>query len=438
MDVFQKVGILILLCTLLPFQGMAKTSWNITTDVSFEGVYWTKTYGEDTNITLNRLAVIPTLTGKISNSSRLYFKPQLLWDPQNRSQEERVFLDVGEAYFRYRGEALTVQAGSNVMNWGVTDGYNPMDIVNAHQYYDPLRSVKLGTLSLILSHNTEKSEQELIYIPKSRSSLLPGTHSRWLPRRVYVPRTIDNNVVLLLPDNLNYTYSERETLNNALDHNVGLRLQWHLSNIDLGLIGFDGLSPFPVVQPTVTGNIIEISPKIVIQTDPDVILGSKNYRQRLCGFSWVSSQWDFLFKYATVYSQSLGDDPILPGRMHENVLGLEKNFNIASEGLLVAILQYSYIKSEKENDSNVSVTEIFRRAWMAGGRFSWGDHWTFTALALYDSLRYSNFQQYILARRLQDTWTLQASAELFTGRDDTPLGLYNDNDNYRISLSRSF
>ncbi|WP_413290730.1 hypothetical protein [Bdellovibrio sp. HCB337] len=438
MGFHRSMHFLILALLLLPLQGFAESSWSLTTDLKLEGVYWTKHYGEDTNITLNRLAVIPTLTGKLTESSRLYFKPNFLWDPQNRSDEERAFFDVGEAYYRLRGESWSFQAGSNVFNWGITDGYNPMDIVNTHQYYDPLRSVKLGVLSLILSHSSEKAEQELIYIPKNRGSILPGINSRWLPRRVYVPRTVDNNVVLLLPDDLRYTYTERKTINDALDDNVGLRMQWHFGAVDLGIIGFDGASSFPIVQPSVTGTVIEISPKIVLQTDPDVVLNSRNYRQQVGGLSWVSSQWNFLFKYATVYSQSIGDDPLLPGWTHENIVGLEKNFNIGSEGLLVAILQYAYIKSEKENDSNISVTEIFRRAWMAGGRFSWGDNWTVTALGLYDSLRYSNFQQYSVGRRFFDAWTLQVSAELISGKDITPLGLYNDNDNYRLSLSRSF
>lgn len=388
------------LCTALSPEALAKSEWSLTTDAKIESVLWPAPYGEDTNNTLNRLALIPTLTGKFGSTYRLFVKPNFQWDPENKSTEERVFFDMGETYFKIRGESTSLQIGSSLVNWGVTDGYNPMDIVNPRQYYDPLRSVKLGAASLLLSHNTEKSEQELIYIPKNRASILPGTHSRWLPRQIYIPRSIDNNVVLLLPEDLRYTYESRQTLNNALDNNVGLRLQWHLGAVDLSFTGFDGAATFPIIQPEVTGTVIAISPLIILQTDPDVKLHLKTYRQRVGGFSWVSSQWNFLFKYATNYSQSLGDDPLLPGWTHENILGLEKNFNLGKEGLLVAILQYSYINTEKENDSNLSVTEIFRRSWIAGGRFSWGDNWTFTALGLYDSIRFSNFQQYALARRL--------------------------------------
>jgi len=416
----------------------AKSNWSLTTDAKIESVYWSKDYGVDTNNTLNRLALIPTLTGKYGETYRFYFKPYFQWDPQNKSTEEQVFADAGEAYFKLRGENSSVQIGSNILNWGVTDGYNPMDIVNMRQYYDPLHGVKLGAPSLLFSHNTEKSEQELIYIPKTRGSILPGTESRWLPRQIYIPRSVDNNIVLLLPEDIRYSYEREEVLNGALDNNVGLRLQWHLGPVDLSFTGFEGASLFPIVQPIVTGNVIQISPIIIIQADSPILLRQKYYRQRAGGFSWVSSQWGFLLKYATNYSQSLGDDPLLPGWTHESIAGLEKNFNIGKEGLLTAILQYSFINTQIDNDSNLSVTEIFRRSWMAGGRFSWGDNWTITALGLYDAVRYSNFQQYAIARRLFDVWTLQASAELISGHAYTPLGVYNDNDNYRLSLSRSF
>lgn len=432
-----RLGILTIIC-LLPFLAHAKDGWSLTTDAKIESVYWPQTYGEDTNNTLNRLSLIPALSGKYGNAYRFFFKPTFQWDPQNKSNEEKAFADVGEAYFKLRGETTSVQVGSNILNWGVTDGYNPMDIVNMRQYYDPLRSVKLGMGSVLFSHSSEKADQELIYIPKNRESTLPGTNSRWLPRKVYIPRTVDNNVALILPEDLRYTYDSRVELNHATDNNVGLRLQWHLGAVDLSFTGYDGINQFPIVQPEVTGNVIQVSPIIIIQTDPDVKLHLKYYRQRAGGFSWVSNQLNFLLKYATNYSQSYGDDPLLPGWTHESIVGLEKNFNIGSEGLLVALVQYSFIDTEKENDSNVSVTEIFRRSWMAGGRFSWGDNWTVTVLGLYDTLRSSNFQQYAVARRLFDVWTLQASAEIINGNPTTPLGVYNENDNYRLSLSRSW
>lgn len=413
-------------------------TWNLTTDAKFESLLWPQSYGSGTNDQLQRLELTPTLTAKFTEALRFYAQPTLMWTPQSKSREERVFLEAGEFYFRYRGESFDVQMGNQILNWGVTDGYNPLDVVNARQYYDPTRPVKLAALGVSFSHSSETSEQEFIYIPKNRETLLPGPQSRWLPREVYLPETPGDPLVLLLPETVRYHYESRQSLDRALDHNVGLRLQWHLGFVDLGLTAFEGVAGVPLIQPLITGTVVQISPTIVLQVDPDVTLRTKNYRHRVAGFSWVSSQADFLLKYATKYSQSLGEDPLLPGWTHESVGAIEKNFSFGSEGLLIAVLQYSFINGENLRESNLSVNNIFRRAWMVGGHFTWGDLWTATAFGLYDSHHHSHLLQYTLARRLWDVWTLQGSAEFIAGAPETALGIYRANDNYRLSLKRSF
>jgi len=413
--------------------------WGFTTDAKFETLDWPKSYGEDTNNTLNRLELVPTLTGKYEENYRLFFKPEIFLDPQNNSASERTYLDIGEAYVKYKDDNITIQVGSNILNWGVTDGYNPLDVVNMHQYFDPLHSRKLGAPSIILSKAYEHSDIELTYIPQNRSSQLPGVHSRWLPREVFIPESAaTDGVVLLLPGNLNYSYAPRETLNYALDNNAALRWQWHLTNIDLAVYAYNGAASFPLVEPEVTGNILQVSPKTIVQVDPDVILHTKNYRLQQSGFSWVSSQWDFLFKFATSYSQSIGNDDLLPGWTHESILGVEKTMSFLSSGTLTAIFQHSVVETQVQTPSNLSVMEIFRNAWMLGGHGTWGDLWSSNAFILYDDNHYSRFIEISLARKFVDIWTLQLTADLIAGPSDTALGIYHDNSSYSLDLSRSF
>jgi hypothetical protein len=416
----------------------AESPWDLGADLRFETVAWPQAYGENTNSSLNRLQLIPTLTGKPSVLLRFYFKPELFWDPQNNSPEERLFLNLGEAYVRLQGETTSLQLGSNIVNWGVTDGYNPLDVVNSRQYFDPLHSKKLGAVGAILSHATEASDQALIFIPENQASMLPGTESRWLPRQVFIPWSPDANEILILPDTLRYHYRSPEVLDRALSNNVAARLQWHWSGIDVGVIGYEGVASFPILQPEITGTIEQVSPRVIIRTDPDVILRVKQYRTRVVGYSWVSSQSNFLLKYASSYSVSLGTDPLLPGWEHRNIVALERNFQPRETIAITAVLQYAFVNSERSNDSNLSVNEIFRRAWMAGFRWSFGDAWTATALGLYDTVHFSHFQDLSIARRFYDIWTLQANAVLISGAPDTPLGVYDHNDTYTLSLSRSF
>lgn len=414
------------------------SAWDFGADIRAEHAVWPQFYGEGTDSTLNRYEILPSAVWKPSDSWRFVLKPQFYWDPENNSPEERQSFLLNEAYVRVKGESTSLQVGSNIVNWGVTDGYNPLDVVNSHQYFDPLHSRKLGAVGVILSHASESAEQEFIYIPDNATAILPGTESRWLPRQVFIPWSPESKEVLILPDNLRFHYSTSQTLNDATNNNIATRLQWHFGAIDFGVIGYDGVAGFPIVQPEITGTIEQISPRIIIRTDPDVGLRLKNYRTRVAGYSWVSSQWNFLLKYASSYSVSLGDDPLLPGWEHRNVIALERNFQPTETIALTAVAQYSFVNSERSSDSNLSVNEIFRRAWMAGFRCTIGDAWTATALGLYDTAHYSHFQDLSLARRFFDAWTAQLNATFIAGAPDTPLGVYDRNDQYSLSVSRSF
>ena len=331
-----------------------------------------------------------------------------------------------------------MQLGYSTFSWGVTDGYNPLDIVNSKQYYDPLHGRKLGAPSLTLSQSLSWFDWDFTYIPQNRGATLPGTESRWLPREVYVPLDPANDLVLLLPTELHYHYNSRQNLDHALDNNLALRIQKNFSTIDVALYGYSGVASFPLVQPIVTGTVVAVSPKQIIQVDPDVYLNTMNYPTQMGGLTFVSSQWDFLFKYATSYSQSIGDNVLLPGWTHENIVALEKTFQLGSSGMLIGVLQYSFLNAEKRNDSNLSLLEIFRNAWMIGGKVSWKEVWNFSLSTLYDVNHETHYEELIIGRRFADRWTLSAGATWISGDLADPLGVYNKNDNYNLSLSASF
>lgn len=412
--------------------------WSLHVESKIESTLYPEDFGANTNKYLNRLELLPIFDLKFNDDWKLFLKPTFVANPDNNSPEERTFFDPTEAFLRYKGESLTVQVGNNVYSWGVTDGYNPLDVINAKQFFDPLHSKKQGSPSVSLIQSWDTWDAQAVYIPWNPGATLPGTESRWLPREIFVPETFNNDQVLLLPPSLNYKYGSNENLHEARRNNYALRISRQGEHFDLSLSGYEGLAAFPLIQPQVTGTVVSVSPKTVIQVDPDVKLNTKNYKIRQGGFSLVNHTWDVLFKYATSYTQSLGEDKNLPGWNHENVLALEKTFNLGESGVLIAVLQHSFIFSEKENESNLSVTEIFRKAWMLGGKLSWREVWSFSFLGLYDQQRYSTYQEYSLGRRFLDTWSLTASANFIAGNSDTPLGVYNKNDSYSLALSRSF
>lgn len=412
--------------------------WSLHLNTEMNSTYFPEEYGVNTSQSIFNLELNPIFKWKYVDSWRITLSPTLISSMNNKSEEERTFVDAGEAFIRYQKETYSIQIGSNIFSWGITDGYNPLDNINSKQYFNPLKSKKLGALSVVFSQNIDQWDYDLILIPKNRGATLPGTNSRWLPREVFIPQTSDNHLVLKLPPTLSYSYDSTENLDNALDNNFAARIQRRGSAIDFGISLFEGVASFPLIQPQVTGAVIEVSPKTVIQVDPDIRLKPKNYRIRQGGLTFTSQQWDFLFKYATAYTQRIGENTNIPGWTHENVLGLEKNFTLGDSGFLIAILQHSFIYSEKINDSNFSYTEIFRRAWMVGGRITWKEVWNLSLLSLYDQSHGSHYEEWTLGRRLWDVWLVSLGGSLINGNSDTPLGVYDKNDTYNLSISRSF
>lgn len=413
------------------------TEWALHIDTKAEYRHFDADLGADVDTQNSRLELQPSYKWTYKDSFRLYLKPDYVADLSTTSEMEKNYFDFSEAYLRYQTGSVTLQAGNTLYAWGVTDGYNPLDVVNARQYFDPLQSHKKGATALTFSQSFSSWDYDLIYIPRNQDATLPGEQSRWLPREIFVPETPDNDLVLILPTTLRYHYRSRETLDEALDHNAAFRFQWR-GFVDLGLYYYDGVASFPLVKPAVTGNIVEVSPKTMIAVDPDISLRTQNYRLRHGGISLVRTQWETLFKAVATYSQSLGDDLYLPGWNQENIVAVERNFNLGAEGMLIAVLQKSFIFSEKENDSNLSTTEIFRDAWMLGGRFSWGDNWTGSVSALWEARFQSHYEELSLSRRLWDAWILSAAARVISGDASHPLGIYHKNDSYSLSLSRSF
>lgn len=430
-------GLLFFLLWIQGEKGHASSDVSLGADIQYQENYFPQSYGEDTNRSLAKFEIDPILSWKKGEHWRLYARPTAIINPDNRSNSEKFFFDPTEAYVKFQKDVLRIQIGFNQVTWGVTDGYNPLDVVNTKQYFDPLKAKKMGSLSLFISESLAWFDYDFLYIPKARASLLPGDQSRWLPQEIFIPQTSDNNLILLLPQDVRYSYGDHGTLNKALDNNIALRLQKNFSVLDVSISGYEGVASFPLIQPQVTGTITQVSPKTVIQVSPDVVLNTKDYRIRQTGFSLIAHPGDSLVKYESSYTQSIGDDSNLPGWTHENIVAFEHTFNTANASL-IGILQYSFLNTEKKNDSNLSVTEIFRNTWMLGGRLAWKEVWNASLLALYNQSNSSHLEEISLGRRFFDAWTVSLTADFISGSRETPLGVYSKNNSYTLAISRSF
>lgn len=411
--------------------------FNFGADINLEQTYFPKTIQSETDDHLSKFELQALADLKYKDSWRVLLHPYFLFNPQSTSDTEKFFIDPQDCSVKFIKNEFSLKIGYNIISWGVTDGYNPVDIINKKQLFNPLNSKKIGTLSILISETLPFFEYDLIYIPNSETSVLPGQNSRWLPREIFIPQVPNNDLELILPSNLRYHYGSRTSLNDALKDNFALRLQKNTSLGDLSLSAYDGAATVPIIEPVVSGTIIQVAPKTVITVDPNVVLNLKDYRIREVGFSIVAHPGTFLIKYATSYLQSVGNYANLPGWTHENILALEKHFNFM-QGHLTAILQHSFLLTDKQNDSNISLLGIFHDAWMIGGRVDWHDIWNSNFLLLFDNIHSSHLEEFSISRRLFDTWSLNFTATFISGSNHDPLGIFNKNQSTKLSLSRSF
>jgi hypothetical protein len=94
------------------------------------------------------------------NDWRFKLVPLAQVDPINNSNSERAWIDAQAAYTQYQSNGWTLQLGMNTFTWGVTDGYNPLDVVSARRYQEPLNPDKLGAPSVYFTKKKRTSRQQ--------------------------------------------------------------------------------------------------------------------------------------------------------------------------------------------------------------------------------------------------------------------------------------
>jgi hypothetical protein len=392
-----------------------------------------------------KFRLLPILQADPSNPSRV--------DPQHTERNERTFWDIQEGYLQYQASSFTAQVGMNVQTWGDTDVFNPLDVVNARKYYDPLRSDKLGAPTVLIKKEWEKVFVEAIYIPFQPETVLPGESSRWLPRDIYKSRAFAGSSagngavfsgVINLPSTLSYHYGTAAVLNAANRDNFGGRVKFRLPGFDFTIAGFQGAATAPAVNIT----NLNLAPIVItpgttsldVTVKSDIYLQSLFYKTRMAGTSFVWSVGEFLVKGATAQNHVISHlDGVFAGRVPkddwENALGLEHTFQVG-KGSLTAFLQGTYVKRDEALDTNsVSLARMFDRATMIGLRWAFSEKWTALASGLYDTQYKGNLEHLEAAYKISDGWTGKIYGDLLAGPPETPLGTYARNDRVVISLN---
>lgn len=367
-----------------------------------------------------RLTIPATL--KIDDHFKFKIAPFAQSDPTNYSPRETFFWDPSEAYVEWKSGYNSVQAGYNVFNWNGTDGYNPVDVVNPRIFFDPLRSDKRGSPSIAYRGGSDLIDWQLIYIPTQVKTELPGENSRWLPRAIYVPDTATNEFIL--PSEIFYSYAPDADLDNSLTNNYGGRIQLHLNSIDSSIQYFEGEALTPAVVPTVTGQIAEVSPILIVNANPNISLQPNYYRHRLVGATSTVTVGETIFRVAAAYDQPLVSGLDVPGWSFNVVVELEHSFSVG-RGTLTIVPEYGYgVHQDSAGDDVTSLNRIFDNSTMMGVRYAPNDTWTILISALYNFNTSDQYGSVQVTHEFSDVVKASLSGDYFGGTSTSILGNY--------------
>lgn len=202
-------------------------------------------------------------------------------------------LDFREGYIKLYGKRWDLSAGQEIVKWGRADFTNPTSKLNPQNLI--LRSpdrddMDIGNLlSSVNWYPSEHIKLEAVVIPFYKSSVL-----------IIDPIKLPENVKI---NQINSLITGKEMLS------YGLKADFHLKGIDLGLSWFDGYDPMPGIAMT-KFNFDLTGPVPLAYTE----LSMTPYRTRVSGMDFETSSGSFGIRGEAAWSI-----PDLSNKVHEYV-----------------------------------------------------------------------------------------------------------------------
>jgi len=337
---------------------------------------------------------------------------------------------------KFRG--LRVQAGSFLKVWEGTDGLNPMDIASVRNYRDPLNADSIASVGVNASYNfAEGWTIEALYVPWQTPTRLPGDNSPWWPRKTSLPVEVQNTQLLLPSGAPAVQIDHHETLNSALKDNAGGRLQYHAETWDASAAMFEGAAQIPIFQPILNGDLVESSPKTIIQLRNPVEVRPIEYRRRTWAAAGSKTLGSWIIRVAGRYDQPIGNEPLVPGWSEEIVGGFEHSFSVRSQNLTF-VSEYAYEDQAPVTTSILASPDPFRRALLVGLRAPVTDDLLFFLSGIVDTEKGSSLARLNVTEKFGGHWSVGGTAEWLRGTDDTLLGLWKSQSRVAVNGTYQF
>ena len=371
---------------------------------------------------------------------RFHFSPYFYSDPSAPSQSEQFFFDVPLLNVERTTGDFVIKAGINSIAWGFTDVFNPLDVVSAHRYMDPMNSEKRGVPSLDINYEHDAWRLEALYVPDQLTSTLPGDKSRWLPRDLTFDRSTNFGEVILA-NQFEYSYDSPAVRDDALHNNFGFRVERHGSGLDLSAIFYKGAPTAPTML------ISHLSAQALSVVDPSkpIVLANKitllptYYTRETFGVGAVLTLESAIIRFEATNSDRMDNEDDIPGWAQNAVIGIEKNISVGADSTVTALLQATWGNHEDQADNTItSLDRIFDQSFLLGFRLTTSTAWGASLAGLYDARYQGGYATLKIDRKVRDGMTASLGSDWLDGSAGTPLGTYRRNKRVSMELAVLF
>ncbi len=421
-----------------PLVSLADIKYSVGGSLDLRGQYYPDTLSPEVNQWLGMA------NGELNGSLKtgwllIKARPTGHLDPANKTFTEREWGDLPEGYAQLKvplaeSISMALRLGWDTFTWGVTDGFNPVDVVSARRYSDPLRSEKLGVPAAMGRLDFGFVLLEGIFIHEQRKSILPGENSRWLPREIGGDVFIENT--LFHPPTVpTYYYRDPVEYDGALKNNFGARVSSHFLGMDVAGYFFEGAATVPAtslkLKGTVTGINLGGSPEFVINADPAIGLRPIYHRVKMTGASIMFPVWELIVRgEVAVTTDYRKNSASITEKATEAVLELEHSFAWGNRSLtLIGLTTWADNQETSGTTTNTpSLSRMFDRGVAVGMRWQPVPEWSADGYTLFDTKYGGKLFKLDTSYSLSDAWKLFGTGEKFDGKVTTPIGVYRKND----------
>ncbi len=337
------------------------------------------------------------ITQKRNNSPEIVTEPEITWRGDEHSfsfkafgrtgsdDEERNHIDIRELHWSYDNKFVDVNAGVNIVYWGVTESWHLVNIINQVDLVESIyQDEKLGQPMVNAAFIRDWGNLSLYWLPVFRERVYPSAQGRYR-----TPLPVDN-------DSARYSGTKK----NA-HQDYAIRYSHYVGDIDLGLHWFEGIGREPFLEADETGKyLIPVYAKV---------------RQFGIDLQLTTDAW--LWKLEAIANQNLYED------YRAAVGGFEYTFfQVIDTNADIGLLM-EYIYDERGEASNVFSRDIF-----LGTRIALNDLQDTTTLlgAIVDKETGETVIKMELSRRVGKQFTLEIEGSVFSRANHALLAYEKD------------